>query len=97
MTKPLELKHTNLCGLVRTKGLDGEQDFMLMTSDYTRMIVVIFLKNKSEAFECFKIYKEMVENETTLKIKCLRLDNKGESTSKEFQDFHGEHGIKRQF
>jgi hypothetical protein len=27
------------------------------------MTVVFFLKNKSEAFENFKIYKEMVENE----------------------------------
>jgi len=55
---------------------------MLMIDDYTRMIVVSFLKKKSEAFECFKIYKELVENETNLKTKCLRLDNGGEFTSK---------------
>jgi hypothetical protein len=36
---------------------------MLLVDDYTRMNVVCFLKNKSEAFENFKIYKEMVENE----------------------------------
>jgi hypothetical protein len=35
---------------------------MLLVDDYTRMIVVYFLKNKSEDFENFKIYKEMVEN-----------------------------------
>ena len=42
---------------------------MLPIDDYTRMTQVCFLKKKSEAFECFKIFKEMVENETDLKIK----------------------------
>jgi hypothetical protein len=50
---------------------------MLLVYDYTRMIVVCFLKNKSEAFENFKIYKEMVENEMDSRIKCLRSDNGG--------------------
>ena len=94
---PLELVHTDLCGPMRTKGLDGELYFMLMIDDYTRMIVVSFLKKKSEAFECFKIYKELVENETDLKIKCLRSDNGGEFTSKLFQQYRDENGIKIQF
>ena len=74
---PLELVHTDLCGLVRIKGLYGELYFMLMINDYTRMTVVSFLKKKSEAFECFKIYKELVENEIDFKIKCLRSHNGG--------------------
>jgi transposase InsO family protein len=61
------------------------------------MNAVFFLRNKSEAFKHFKIYKEIVETEMDLKIKCLRLDNGGEFTSKEFMDFCGELGIKRQF
>jgi hypothetical protein len=47
---------------------------MLLVDDYTRMIAVCFLRNKSEAFENFKVYKEMVENEMDSKIKCLRSD-----------------------
>ena len=94
---PLELIHTDLCGPMRTKGLDGELYFMLMIDDYTRMTTVSFLKKKSEAFECFKIYKELVKNETDLKIKCLRSDNGGEFTSKLFQQYCDENGIKRQF
>jgi transposase InsO family protein len=39
----------------------------------------------------------MVENELDSKIKCLRSDNGGEFTSKEFMDYCKNHGIKRQF
>jgi hypothetical protein len=39
----------------------------------------------------------MVENEMDSRIKCLRSDNGGEFTSKEFMDHCSSHGIKRQF
>jgi hypothetical protein len=70
---------------------------MLLFGDYRRMTAICFLKNKSEDFENFKIYKEMVENEMDSRIKCLRYDNGGEFTSKEFMDYCNNHGIKRQF
>jgi transposase InsO family protein len=96
-TKPLEIVHTDLVGPTTTKGLKSERYFMLLVDDYTRMTGVCFLKNKSEAFENFKIYKEMVDNEMDSRIKCLRSDNGGEFTSKEFMDYCNNHGIKRQF
>jgi hypothetical protein len=39
----------------------------------------------------------MVENEMDSKINCLRYDNGGEFTSKEFMDYCNKHGIKIQF
>ena len=42
----------------------------------------MLLKKKSEAFGYFKIFKELVENETKQKIKFLRSDNGGEFTLK---------------
>jgi transposase InsO family protein len=39
----------------------------------------------------------MVENEMDSRIKCLRYDNGGEFTSKEFMDNCSSHGIKGQF
>jgi hypothetical protein len=81
-TRPLEIVHTNLCGPTRTKGLNSKQYFMVLFDYYTKMIAISFLKKKSRAFEDFKIYKEMVEIEIVLKIKCLRSDNGGEFTSK---------------
>jgi transposase InsO family protein len=77
--------------------LNGEEYFILLVDDFTRMTWVCLLKKKSEAFECFKIFKELVENEAELRIKCLRSNNGVEFTSKEFNLYCEEHGIKRQF
>jgi transposase InsO family protein len=70
---------------------------MLLVDDYTRMIVLCFLSKKSQVFENFNIYKEMVENKIDSKIKCLRSNNGGEFKTKFFMDFCSKHGIKRQF
>ena len=69
---PLEIVHTDLCGPTRTKIMQGYHYFMLLIDDYTRMTWVAFLKEKSEAFEKFKIFNAMVQNESGMKIKCLR-------------------------
>ena len=37
-----------------------------------------FLKHKSDVFATFKKWKVEVENQTGLKVKCLRYDNGGE-------------------
>ena len=81
-TKPLELIHMDLCGPTRTKIIYGEHYFMFIIDDYTRMTWLYFLKEKSKAFEKFKTYKSLVENETNLKIKCLRSYNGVELTCK---------------
>jgi hypothetical protein len=70
---------------------------MLLIDYYTRMAWVKFLKEKSKAFEKFKAFKALVENETSLKIKCLRSDRGGELTSYESDEFFENLGIKRHF
>ena len=74
---PPEIIHTDLCGPTRTKFLQGDHYFMFLIDDYTRMTWVAFLIEKSKAFENFKIFKAMAENESGMKIKCLRSDNGG--------------------
>lgn len=56
-----------------------------------------FLKEKTEAFEKFQIFKAKFETETGLKIKCLRSNHGGEFTSDEFNNFCEKHGIRGQF
>ena len=86
-SKPLQLVHTDLCGPTRTMLLNVEKYFMLFIDDYTRMTWVTFLKHKLEAFNKFKIFRKMVENESDMKIKFVQLDKRGEFTSDEFFDY----------
>uniref|UniRef100_A0A2N9ELY1 CCHC-type domain-containing protein n=1 Tax=Fagus sylvatica TaxID=28930 RepID=A0A2N9ELY1_FAGSY len=88
---------TDIWGPVRTPSKGGAQYFMSFIDDYSRKAWVYFLKNKSEAFAKFKIWKAEVENQTGRKIKCLRTDNGTEYRDGDFLKFCEEHGIKRHF
>ena len=92
----LKIVHIDLSGHARSKGFYGERYFMIFVDDFTRMMWVAFLKEKLEAFEKFKIFKNKVENESGVKIKSLRSDRGGEFTSREFNIYYEEHGIRRQ-
>jgi len=44
-------------------------------------------EHKDQTFDRFKDFKALVENQTNLKIKLLRLDNGGEYNNNEFNVF----------
>uniref|UniRef100_A0A2N9GCQ1 Integrase catalytic domain-containing protein n=1 Tax=Fagus sylvatica TaxID=28930 RepID=A0A2N9GCQ1_FAGSY len=93
----LDYVHSDIWGPVRTPSKGGAQYFMSFIDDYSRKAWVYFLKNKSEAFAKFKVWKAEVENQTGRKIKCLRTDNGTEYRDGDFLKFYEEHGIKRHF
>ncbi|CAL8130673.1 unnamed protein product [Prunus armeniaca] len=95
-TISLELVHIDLCGPMRTESVAGNKYLMLIIDDFTRMIWVYFLRNKFEAFNCFKKFKSMTELQSGQKVKCLRSDRGGEFLSSEFAQFCEDHGIQRQ-
>ena len=68
---------------------------MMFVDDYCRMMMTIFLKNKSDAFQMFKWYLARVEKEIGKNMKCSRSDRGGEFTSNEFEMFYNDKGIKR--
>ena len=73
----------------------GDKYILLFVDDYSRMMTVMFLKQKSDAFQMFKWYLARVEKETGKNLKCLRSDRGGEFTSNEFEEFCNDKGIKR--
>lgn len=54
------------------------------------------MKHKDEAFETFKEFKALIENQTGKKIKVFRSDNGGEYVSNEFINFFKKEGIKKE-
>ena len=90
----LELVHSDVFGPTPVSSLGGKNYYVTFIDDSTRKVWVYFLKNKSDVFDTFKIWKSAVENETDLKVKCLKSDNGGEYISKEFVDYCAKQGIK---
>ncbi|GJT48290.1 retrovirus-related pol polyprotein from transposon TNT 1-94 [Tanacetum coccineum] len=50
--------------------------------------------NDKDVFNTFKRWKAVLENETNLWVKCLKSDNGGEYTSRDFIEYYAENGIK---
>ena len=94
-TNILECVHTDLCRPIGVQSYYGDKYFILFVDDYSRMMTIMFLKQKSDAFQMFKWYLARVEKETIKILKCLRSDRGGEFTSNEFEIFYNDRGIKR--
>lgn len=93
-SEKLELVHTDVWGPAPVASLGGSYYYVTFIDDSTRKVWVYFMKNKHEVFSVFKRWKAMVENETNLKLKCLRSDNGGEYISEEFKRYCADNGIK---
>ena len=57
----LKIVHTNLCGPIGVESYSGEKFFILFVDDYSRMMTIMYLREKPEAFEKFKWYLARVE------------------------------------
>jgi transposase InsO family protein len=95
-SNPLELVHTDLCGPFSTESQAGNKYFITFIDDFSRYCWVYFLRQKNQAFSCFKQFKSLVEANSVERLKCLRSDRGGEYMSNEFKAFCEEHGIRHQ-
>jgi IS30 family transposase len=89
--------HIDLCGPSRKEGIGKENYFMLIIYDYSRLTCVVVLKEKSEAFEKFKVFKALTENQTGKRLKVVRSDRGGDFISWNFKELCDKHGIKRKY
>jgi transposase InsO family protein len=93
----LDLIHSDVCGPMTVASMNGYLYYVLFIDDHSWKTWIYFLKNKDGVLVKFQEFKAQVENQTERKIKVLRSDNGGEYTSKEFNSFCIEAGIKREF
>lgn len=94
--KTLELVHSDICGPISPISSSGKRYILNFIDDQCRKCWTFFLNEKSEAFKMFKEFKAAVEREIGELLICLRTDRGGEFTSRAFQEFCVENGIKRQ-
>ncbi|KAL4279785.1 hypothetical protein GQ457_03G014780 [Hibiscus cannabinus] len=95
-TSILELIHTDLMGPTKTPSFSGYRYAMVLVDDFSRYTWIKFLKQKSEALTKFVEFRNVVEKEFGMKIKCIRNDNGGEYMSDDFFQYCSDNGIARQ-
>ena len=85
--------YTNVWGPSPVPSLGESKFYVTFIDDFSRKVWVYFLEHKSDVFATFKKWKAKVENQTGLKIKCLRSNNGREYDKLEFKAFGAAEGI----
>lgn len=56
----MEIIYIDICGPIKTSSLEQQRYFIIYIDDFSRMALVYFLKEKSEAVIMFKKFKALV-------------------------------------
>ncbi|KAH9656139.1 hypothetical protein KPL70_022564 [Citrus sinensis] len=96
-SKPLELLHIDLFGPSRYSSLNGKYYAFVIVDDYSRYTWVLFLANKDDALDAFKVLCKKLQNEKGHGIVCIRSDHGGEFENHAFESFCNNLGIDHQF
>ena len=67
----MELVHADVCGQMRTPSFNNKRYFILFVDDYSWIMWVYFLQNKSDAFSTFPWFKASAEKQSGHKLKVL--------------------------
>ena len=93
----LEMIHTDLMGPIEVESLGRKKYSFVCVDDFSRYTWIIFLREKSETFEAFKVWYKQVKNLYNLKVVKLRSDHGTEYENSQFAKFCNEKGIKHEF
>ncbi|CAJ2637857.1 unnamed protein product [Trifolium pratense] len=85
-SEPFDLVHSDVWGPspVLTKG--GSKYYVSFIDDHTRYCWVYLMKNRSEFFSIYHMFRAMVKTQHNATIKCFRSDLGGEYTSNKFSE-----------
>jgi len=88
-----ERVHFDICGPLQVPSFRGNIYWIGFVDDFSRYGKVYCFRNRSEALEIFKKFKNFFENTTQKKIKSIKHDGAGEFTSETFINFLESNGI----
>ena len=95
-SEKLDLVHTDVWVLNQVQFHGVSRYYVTFIDDATIKTWVYCIRQKSNVFVTFKKWKDLVENETRKRLKCLRSNNGGEYCSKEFDRYYSHNGIRRE-
>ena len=75
---PIELIHSDVVGPFPHMSMIQAKYALTFIDEFSRYCWVYFLKHKSEVFDLFKVFRDLVENHSVRKLKILKYDNGGE-------------------
>ena len=91
---PLDLVHSDLAGPINPVGKDGFSYALSFVDDFSGVIMIYFLKNKSNTVEATQQF--LADMAPLGQVKCIRSDNGGEFTSHRFKSLLRENKIKHE-
>src|ERR1044071_5428822 len=87
----------DLCGPMRVPSLGGNRYIYVLIDDFSRYTWTIFIKSKTEVFECFEGLVPLLEKSLKTPVSTIRSDHGTEFENYEFLTFCREHGIDHNF
>ncbi|KAJ0466424.1 putative RNA-directed DNA polymerase [Helianthus annuus] len=90
---PFSLVHSDVWGPSPVLRGQGFRFFLIFVDDCTRMTWVYFLKHKSEVYEKFLMFYDMVNTQFKKGIQVLRSDNGGEFVNTAMKQFFQDKGM----
>jgi hypothetical protein len=96
-SRPLELLHMDLFGLVADLSIGGGKYGIFIVDDYTLFTWVSILHNKFETQGTLKRFLRRSQNEFDLRNKKIRNDNNTEFKNLQVEEYLEEEGIKHEF
>ncbi|GJQ91131.1 retrovirus-related pol polyprotein from transposon TNT 1-94 [Tanacetum coccineum] len=98
MTRCLELLHMDLFGPSAVRSYRGNRYTLVIVDDYSRYTWTRFLKDKTEAFDQFKIFSKKIQNQLGCTIVSIRTDHGREFDNEvQFGEFCNANGITHNF
>jgi transposase InsO family protein len=92
VSSPFELVHSDVWGPITTVS-NKFHYFVTFVDDFSRMTWLFLMKNRSELFAIFQIFRNMIKTQFAQKIRILRSDNAKEYMSHSFASYLSNKGI----
>ncbi|GJT66108.1 putative ribonuclease H-like domain-containing protein [Tanacetum coccineum] len=97
ISQPLQLLHIDLFGPTSVRSLNHKTYCLVITDDFSRFSWVFFLRTKDETSGILKDFIRQIENQLNQKVKTIRCDNGTKFKNRDFIEFCGSKGIKREY